>query len=202
MCSINGRNGRRRVLSRSRKPAPSSTTSLAGSEARELLRHRVSLVWLRTEIKNRLARRKSPRRPERGPGPRGQRALQALACGPEPSTIREDCGAPLRLLDEQIRRLDLELIARWGAVPHVQRLMTIPGIGPFTALLLVLELGGIHRFPSADPLASDLALPPRAEPVPTGSGWGTSASKATASSAGPWSGPPRRRGGAGGRGGA
>lgn len=135
-------------------------------EARELLRHRVSLVWLRTEIKNRLLALLA-RRNLQPPGgtswftARGQRALQALALSPVPSTIREDSVALLHLLEEQIRRLDQELVGRWGDDPRVRRLMTLPGIGPFTAILLVLELGDVHRFPSAKHLASYVGLTPR-----------------------------------------
>jgi transposase len=88
-------------------------------EARELLRHRVSLVWVRTGIKNRLlallARRNV--QPTRSKGwwtERGQRELRAVSLTPIPSTIRADCLALLRLLDEQIRGLDQELVARWG----------------------------------------------------------------------------------------
>lgn len=135
-------------------------------EARELLRHRVSLVWVRTGIKNRLlallARRHlQPSRGESWLTVRGQRELQALPLAPIPSTIREDCLALLHLLDEQIRRLDQELVRRWGEDPRVQRLLTIPGIGPFVAILLVLELGDIHRFPSAKHVASYVGLTPR-----------------------------------------
>lgn len=135
-------------------------------EARELIRHRVSLVWLRTQVKNRLqamlARRNlQPTRAKRWMTVRGQQELQALALSPVPATIREDCVALLRVLDTQIRRLDLELQSRWGDDPRIQRLLTIPGIGPFIAIVLVLELGDIHRFPTAKHLASYIGLTPR-----------------------------------------
>jgi len=135
-------------------------------EARELLRHRVSLVWVRTGIKNRLlallARRHlEPRRSTRWLTARGQRELEALPLAPIPSTVRADCLALLHLLDAQIRRLDQELVRCWGDDPRVQRLQTIPGIGPFVAILLVLELGDIHRFPSAKHVASYAGLTPR-----------------------------------------
>jgi transposase len=84
-----------------------------------------------------------------------------LPLGAIPSTVREDCLALLRVLDEQIRRLDHELVQRWGDDPRVQRLRTIPGVGPFTAILLILELGEIQRFPSAKHLASYVGLTPR-----------------------------------------
>jgi len=144
-------------------------------EARELVRHRVSLVWVRTEIKNRLLALLSRRNLQptsskrwltvRGRRDwltvRGRRELAELPLDAIPSTVREDCLALLRVLDEQIRRLDHELVQRWGDDPRVQRLRTIPGIGPFTAILLILELGEIQRFPSAKHLASYVGLTPR-----------------------------------------
>jgi transposase len=135
-------------------------------EARELIRHRISLVWLRTRVKNRLqamlARRNlQPTHAKRWMTVRGQQELQALPLSAVPATIREDCLALLRVLDTQIRRLDLDLQPRWGDDPRVQRLLTIPGIGPFIAIVLVLELGDIQRFPTAKHLASYIGLTPR-----------------------------------------
>lgn len=135
-------------------------------EARELIRHRVSLVWLRGEIRNRLlallARRNlQPTAAKRWLTQRGLHELQTLPLAPIPTTIRADCLTLLPLLDEQIRRLDAELQQRWGQDPRVQRLRTIPGIGPFIAILLVLELGDLQRFPSAKHLASYVGLTPR-----------------------------------------
>ena len=60
----------------------------------------------------------------------------------------------LSVLDEQIRRLDTTLAQQWGHDLRVQRLMTIPGIGRFLAVLLVLDLGDVPRFPSGKHLAS------------------------------------------------
>lgn len=91
----------------------------------------------------------------------GQRELKALPLPPIPTTIREDCLALRHLLDERIRRLDKEIVARWGDDVRVRRLATIPGIGPFTAILVVLELADIHRFPSAKHMASYIGLTPR-----------------------------------------
>jgi transposase len=135
-------------------------------EARELVRHRVSLVWVRTEIKNRLLallsrRNLQPTSSKRWLTVRGRHELEALPLGAIPSTVRADCLTLLRVLDEQIRRLDHELVERWGADPRVQRLRTIPGVGPFTAIFLILELGEIQRFPSAKHLASYVGLTPR-----------------------------------------
>jgi transposase len=135
-------------------------------EARELLRHRVSLVGVRTGIKNQLqallARRNlQPSSSAKWMTVRGQRELAALPLPPIPSTIREDCRGLLRLLDEQIRQVDQELVRRWGQDSRVHHLRSIPGIGVFIAMLLVLELGDIHRFPSAKHVASYAGLVPR-----------------------------------------
>src|SRR5439155_822512 len=58
-------------------------------------------------------------------------------------------------------RVDAELVTRWGADARVRRLTTIPGIGPFIAIVLVLELGDIERFASAKRVASYVGLTPR-----------------------------------------
>lgn len=135
-------------------------------EARELIRHRISLVWLRTRIKNALqslvARRNlRPSSTKHWMSAHGQRELAALPLNPVPTTIRENCFAVLRLLDQQIRGLDEELARCWRDDPRVRRLTTIPGVGPFVAILLVLELGDIHRFPTAKHVASYTGLTPR-----------------------------------------
>jgi len=135
-------------------------------EARELVRHRIQLVWLRGVIRNRLQAMLARRNLQPTSGKswltqRGQRELQQLPLPEAPSRIREDCAALLPTLDAQIRRLDVDLVTRWGQDPRVQRLMTIPGIGPFIAIVLVLELGDIQRFASAKRVASYVGLTPR-----------------------------------------
>jgi transposase len=135
-------------------------------EARELVRHRVQLVGLRGVIRNRLhamlARRNlQPTSGKSWLTQRGQRELERLPLGEVPSQIREDCRTLLPTLDAQVRRLDAALIQRWGQDPRVQRLTTIPGIGPFIAIVLVLELGDIERFPNSKRLASYVGLTPR-----------------------------------------
>jgi transposase len=135
-------------------------------EARELLRHRVQLGWLRGEVRNRvvalLARRNlQPTSGQSWFTMRGQREFERLPLSTIPSRLREDDRALLPLLDAQIRRLDGELTQRWGADPRGQRLCTIPGIGPFIALGLVLELGDISRFAHAKQVASYVGPTPR-----------------------------------------
>src|SRR5499426_1811471 len=101
--------------------------SAALREARELIRHRVQLVWLRGVIRNRLQAMLARRslQPTSGKSwltQRGQRELRQLPLTEAPSRIREDCAALLPILDAQIRRLDTELATRWGQDHRVQRL--------------------------------------------------------------------------------
>jgi transposase len=135
-------------------------------QARELVRHRVSLVRTRTAIKNQLlallARRNlQPTSTQGWLTRRGQQELQTLGFAPWASLIRAQCLTLLHELDRQVRTLDQELIHHWGTDARVQRLQTIPGVGPFVAIVLVLEVGEIHRFPSAKHLASYVGLTPR-----------------------------------------
>jgi transposase len=135
-------------------------------EARELIRHRVQLGWLRGEVRNRafalLARRNlHPSSSRSWFTARGQREFASVPLAPLADRIRHDCLELLPLLDAQIRQLDREIVTRWGDDPRVRRLCTIPGIGPFIASVLVLELGDIARFAHAKQVASYVGLAPR-----------------------------------------
>jgi transposase len=90
-------------------------------EARELVRHRTQLAWVRGEIRNRvvalLARRNL--QPTSGKSwftARGDRELERLPLAEIPSQVRDDSRALLHLLDAQIRQLDGELTQRWGPI--------------------------------------------------------------------------------------
>ena len=59
-----------------------------------------------------------------------------------------------------IDRIDGELHQRAKADPRVKVLRELPGIGEFTALVMLAEIGDITRFPSARKLASWAGLTP------------------------------------------
>jgi len=135
-------------------------------EARELVRHRLHLVQIRTRVKNHLLALLARRNLRAHCGQswlsvRGRQELERLSLGETPGRIVENCRKLLQLLDDQIRGLEIALIERFHDDPHVQRLQTIPGIGRFLATLLVIELGDIRRFPSAKHLVSYVGLVPR-----------------------------------------
>lgn len=134
-------------------------------EAKELVRQRIALVRMRTQVKNRLHAMLSKRniKPGRGRGwftKQGKEQLRALQLSPGTQMLREDALLLMKVIDEQIARVDAFLNKEWGQDHRVLRLMTIPGIGRFTAIALVVELGDILRFPSAKHLTSYLGLAP------------------------------------------
>jgi transposase len=70
---------------------------------------------------------------------------------------RELAGDDLGLIDalqERIDRLDGEIRQRGRSDPRVKVLTQLPGVGPFTALVILAEVGDIGRFGSARKLAS------------------------------------------------
>src|SRR5258707_5136653 len=80
-----------------------------------------------------------------------------------PATSREvvaDCLAVIDGLAPAIDRIDGELRAHAKADPRVKTLTTLPGVGQFTALVMVAEIGDISPLPNARKLASWARLTP------------------------------------------
>ncbi len=132
-------------------------------QLRALLRHRAGLVRLGTRQRNRIHAVVADFGYDRsgsylsGPG-RGWLAGLGL-----PAVSREivaDCLAVIDGLAPVIDRIDGELRLHAKADPRVKVLQTLPGVGQFTALVMVAEIGDISRFPSARKLASWAGLTP------------------------------------------
>jgi transposase len=131
-------------------------------QLRALLRHRISLVRLATQLRNRIHAVAADHGYDRsasywtGPG-RGWLAELDL-----PAASREiitDCLAVIDGLAPLTGRIDDELHARAKTDPRVKVLRTLPG-GEFTALVMLAEIGDISRFGSARKLASWAGLTP------------------------------------------
>ena len=126
-------------------------------QLRALLRHRASLVRLGTQLRNRIHAVAADHGYDRsgsywtGPG-RGW--LAELDLLPSSREIVTGCLAVIDGLTPLTERIDGELHARAKADPRVKVLRTLPGVGEFTALVMVAEIGDISRFPSARKLAS------------------------------------------------
>jgi transposase len=92
-----------------------------------------------------------------GPG-RGW--LAELDLPPVSREIVTDCLASIDALAPVIERLGGELHRRAKADPRARVLKTLPGVGEFTALVMLAEIGDITRFASARKLASWAGLTP------------------------------------------
>ena len=97
--------------------------------------------------------------PATGSGP-GRGWLGELDLPPASPEIVTDCLAVIDGLAPLIERIDGELHVRAEADPRVKVLRTLPGVGEFTALVMLAETGNISRFPSARKLASRAGLTP------------------------------------------
>ena len=132
-------------------------------QLRALLRHRASLVRLGTSLRNRIHAVAADHGYDRsasywtGPGRGWLAELELPAISRE---IVTDCLAVIDGLAPLIDRIDGELRQHAKADPRVKTLTTLPGVGQFTALMMLAEIGDITRFGSARKLASWAGLTP------------------------------------------
>jgi transposase len=132
-------------------------------QLRALLRHRVQLVRLRTLLRNRIHAVLADHGHGRpggcwsGPGREWLASLELPAVSRE---VIQDALALIDALQQPINRLDWEVHQHAKADPRVKVLTQLPGVGPFTALVLLAEIGDIGRFGSARKLASWAGLTP------------------------------------------
>ena len=132
-------------------------------QLRALLRHRVSLVRLGTQLRNRIhavaADHGYDRSASYWTGP-GRGWLAELDLPVRVAGDRHRLPGGHRRPGAVIDRIDGELHARAKADPRVKVLRTLPGVGEFTALVMLAEIGDITRFGSARKLASWAGLTP------------------------------------------
>src|SRR5215469_3333375 len=132
-------------------------------QLRALLRHRAQLVRLRTLLRNRIHAVLADYGHDRpggcwsGPGRAWLAALSLPAVSRE---VIDDDLAIIDALQVPIDRLDDEVRQQARADPRVRVLTQLPGVGPFTALVLLAETGDVSRFGSARKLAAWAGLTP------------------------------------------
>jgi transposase len=136
-------------------------------DQRELLRLRIFFVRLRTRVKNRihgtLARHNIQIPATDLFGVEGRRLLSALL--PElPTHCRDAIHQELSVLDFLEREID-SAERRLNAIMLVSveadLLKTLPCVGKILSMVLMLEIGAVDRFPTAEHLASYAGLVPR-----------------------------------------
>jgi transposase len=133
-------------------------------DAREILRYRASLVRMRTQIKNKIAAivGKTGVQPPTKTAV-GVKSRRFLATVPVRSCYRLSLDGYLRLLEAlttEIRQVTETIAAQVQTDPQAQLLCTMPGIGAYSALLILSEIGDVHRFPDSRHLCSYAGLVP------------------------------------------
>jgi transposase len=122
----------------------------ATRDLREVLRLRVALGQQRTRWKNQVhatLHRHGLRAPVTDLfGVAGRAWLATAELRDAASQVRDTCLRMIDRLDPEIHALDQQLRRQAKADPDVCHLMTIPGIGPFSALVLKAEIGDLGRF--------------------------------------------------------
>jgi transposase len=132
-------------------------------DVRQLLLHRHQRVRLRTQAKNQLQALMLNQGLQRGRklwNQHGREQLQNIALLPYAARRREELIATVAELDQQIGELDQLVAAEAAKREPARRLMTHPGVGPNTALMMVLTLGDVERFECARKVSSYLGLVP------------------------------------------
>ena len=133
-------------------------------QLRALLRHRAQLVRLRTLLRNRIHAVLADHGHGRpagcwsGPGRAWLASLELPAVSRE---VIDDDLALIDALETVTGRLDWEIHQRARSDPRVKVLTQLPGVGPFTALVILAEIGDITRFPTARKLVGYSGLAPR-----------------------------------------
>jgi len=133
-------------------------------DTREVLRYRASLVRLRVQVKNKIAAILSKNgltTPTKTAF--GVKSRQFLAAVPVRPCYRLALDGYLRQLahlTEEIREITDTITTQAQDNPQAQLLCTIPGIGAYSALLILSEIGDVHRFPDSRHLCSYAGLVP------------------------------------------
>ena len=132
-------------------------------DARQLLVHRHKLVVRRTQVKNQLqamALSHGVQKKRKLWTEAGRAELEKLELLPYAAERRRHLLATLDQLDAEIERWNQRVEAEARQRPQAVKLMTHPGVGPVTALAMVLTLGPAERFPGGKQVGSYFGLIP------------------------------------------
>jgi len=136
----------------------------AERDVRQLLMDRHHRMRMRTKVKNQLqslAMNQGLQKGLRLWSIEGLRQLRDLPMMEHAGRRRDQLLQTMAALDAQIAALDVLVRREAEAREEARRLMTHPGVGPQTALAMVLTLGEVSRFASSKQVASYLGLTPR-----------------------------------------
>jgi transposase len=132
-------------------------------DVRQLLMDRHHRMRARTQVKNQLQSLALNQGMQKGRklwSQAGMQALRELPMMEHAGRRRDQLLRTVCELDAQIAELDVLVRRQAEGRADARRLMTHPGVGPQTALGMVLTLGEVGRFGSAKQVASYLGLVP------------------------------------------
>ena len=137
--------------------------TLEERDVRQLLIHRHKQVQGRTRVKNQLqamALSQGVQKKRKLWRQAGRAELEKLELLPYAAQRRKQLLHSLDQLEAEITELDRRVEAEVAQRPAAVRLRTHPGVGPVTALAMVLTLGPAERFASAKQVGSYFGLIP------------------------------------------
>ena len=137
--------------------------SMGELDLRQLLKHRHTLVQMRTRVKNQLqhiAMNEGFQKKRKLWTKEGMEFLQSLNLDVWTKRRRDDLLKILEEFNGHIQQLSQAAEQEAEKWPLVRLLMTHPGVGPILALATVLTLGDIQRFERGKKVASYVGLIP------------------------------------------
>jgi len=135
----------------------------AAQEARVLLKARAHLVHQRRATENTIRGLLGSLglRFPKGTGKLGARVRAALEARPELTASIAPLLSVVATMKREIAELDREVMTRAKAAPACRLLMSVPGIGPVTALAYAATIDDPERFASSRAVGAYLGLPAR-----------------------------------------
>lgn len=133
-------------------------------DTREVLRYRASLGRLSTQVKNKISALLSKtgvQTPTKTAfGVKSRRFLATVAVRPCYRTALDGYLRLLAAITVEQQQVSQHVEVQAAADPQARLLQTMPGIGAYSALLILSELGDVHRFPDSRHLCSYAGLVP------------------------------------------
>jgi transposase len=137
--------------------------SVEERDLRQLLKHRHTLVQMRTRVKNQLqhiAMNQGFQKKRKLWNKQEQQWLKKLELDPWTQRRRDDLLAMLEDLNQQVEKLNQAVAQAAEQREDAKLLMSHPGVGPILALATVLTLGDVSRFQCGRQVASYIGLIP------------------------------------------
>lgn len=128
---------------------------------RTMLRERNFIVGLRTSVKNRIHGVATTDGLHHIKGGNPMHALGKTSIMDGDNTALQEMHRLVEDFDNRLKPFDEYVAREVKQRPHARLLMTMPGVGPITALTVLAEIGDISRFPNADKLTGFAGLVPK-----------------------------------------